>query len=215
MAIEKNHSLTGKLGPTVSYILNGQIVVRIIGNYIDPKTTKQLKNREKMRLTSRFIRAMHSTIKIGYQETSIDYPSNEARQFLLKNCFSEVNESIVLEYGNIKIARGEIVPPEETSLTKIDDPSGNSTQQLALITWKKPIKQNSTDMVILAMFSDTGEQGVAWPHRNIAHRKDGTVSLPLPKSDQPVHFWMFFYNDEAANGESRKKISDSVYLGAL
>lgn len=221
MAIEKNHHLTGKVGPTVSYQLNGKDVVRVIGIYPDPQSPAQLKNREKMRLTSRFIRAIHSIIKTGYQKTSIDYPSNEARQYLMKNCFTDVDGNPELIYENIKVARGEIQPPEETTMTVFETPNEpiNSLLKTATITWKTPSAGESIlkphDEVVIVMFADSGDKGVSWSHKKIADRIDGTVSINVPKCDQPIHFWMFFYNDEAANGESRKKISDSVYLGVV
>ncbi len=178
-----------------------------------------------MHLASRFIKAIKPFAKIGYQATNedlYDNYSNEIRQFILNNCFKNDNGTPLLEYEKIKISRGEIRPPEEYSIQFVETPppENGSVKVTGIITWKTPVEKvdwmlNLKDNVMLCMFSDSGDEGLAWMNSNMAERKDGTLSFPIPKSDKPIHFWMFFHNPNAHEGVSKKKISDSVYLGCI
>lgn len=211
MATEKRGRINGSIGNVVHYTLGDKNVMRHKPAHMhNPKTPKQQNHRAKIILSSRFIKSIHKFIKIGYQATSLDYPSNEARQYLIKNCFIETPAGMALNYPAILVSRGELKMPEDFNMT-----AEGST---AAITWKTPVKHDYTDgmdKVMIAMFMDEGEEGVTWLKESVAFRADGKATIEIPAHQLPIHAWMFFYNAENATGESRKKISDSVYLGEL
>lgn len=211
MATEKRGRINGSIGNIVHYTLGDKNVMRQKPAYVhNPRTTKQQNHRAKIRESSKFIRSIHTFIKIGYQATSLDYPSNEARQFLIRNCFIETPEGMLLNYPSVPVSRGELKKPEEFGMTT------NGT--IATITWKSPVKQDftdGTDKVMIIMYSNETTEGMSWLKSSVAFRADGKAILDIPAHELPIHVWMFFYNAEKAVGESRKKISDSVYLGEL
>lgn len=173
----------------------------------NPKTKSQTHHRNKIRMAGRLVKGLRKFIDIGYQATDFDMPMNEARQYMIRNCFSNNNEDTVLDYSKVMIARGELLRPEETTLTIV-----NNT---ARVTWKTPVKgdyTNGDDKVMIAMYSDEGYEPLTQMLSNAAYRKAGEVTVSLPIHNQPLHLWMFFYQPDYCAGENRKKISDSVYL---
>lgn len=211
MAIDKGNGPEGSMGNIVHYMLKGKKVMRLKPAHMtNPQTTAQTNHRTKIILSSRFVKAMNNFIKIGYQATSLDYPSNEARQYLMKKCFAITEAGPLLEYHTVVLSRGEIRKPEDTEMS-INDTSAN-------VSWKKPVPgdyNDGSDKVMIAIFSEEGEFGTSWLLSNVALRMDGNAVLQIPVHTKPIHVWMFFHNAEKAVGESRKKVSDSVYLGEI
>lgn len=212
MAIVTPKGLSGVLGPLIFFSRNGILCSRVKPAHVhNPKTPRQTNHRNKLGLSSRFIKACSKSVKTGYQATSADHCYNEARRFIYKNCFidsADGNPQMIWE--NILISRGLIQKPEEFSMI----PDCESVT----INWKLPVKGDGTDggdFVMVLMFSDEGKSGLALEHDKTAQRKDGTARFALLKSPKPVHAWMFFYNPLVCDGESRAKISDSVYLGMI
>jgi hypothetical protein len=208
MATDNGNGASGSLGPIIYYTRNGKKCMRMKPAHVkNPKTKGQTHHRNKIKLAGRLIRGLRKFIDIGYQATDSDMPMNEARQYIIRNCFNNDVENTVLDYSQVMIARGELAKPEETTFT-IENNS-------ARITWKTPVRGDNTkgdDKVMIAMYSDEGSEPLAQMLSNAAYRKDGVVTVSIPIHDQPLHYWMFFYQPDYCTGESRRKISDSVYI---
>ncbi len=174
----------------------------------NPRSAGQMNHRNRIGLASRFVKACKKFIKIGYQDTDMDNSFNEARKYLYDKCFTDSPDgNPKMIYSNILISRGKLAKPEEFHI-KADGAT-------AEVTWKKPVKGDSTngdDYLMVLMFSDEGEGGLELHHRNIARRKDGSATFSMLRSNKPVHLWAFFHNSAAYFNESKSNISDSVYL---
>lgn len=212
MAINKNGHLRGKVGNTINYQLNGQDVVKIRAAHVfNPNTPGQVAQRIRIKTSSRFVKSVHNFIKIGYQATSLDYPANEARQFMLRNCFTNGEHGPVLDYEKVMISRGLLKKPEDITFTIVD--------KSVVINWKKPSpsEHNGDEKVMITMYWEEGKadkpEGMSQLINNGIRRRDGSISIPIPSHSSPLNSWLFFYDPEASVGESRKKISDSVWLG--
>lgn len=203
--------MSGSIGCLLHYSLKGKQVVRHKPAHMtNPKTIGQTNHRMKIKLSSRFIKSIHNFIKIGYQATSLDYPSNEARQYMIKNCFTVTSDGVLMNYPSVAVSRGEIAKPEDFTMSIVVN--------TAHISWKTPVKgdyTNSEDKVMIVLFNDEGREGISWQLSNVASRQDGNTIFTVPIHTKPVHAWMFYYNPEKAVGEDRKKVSDSVYLGEI
>jgi len=211
MASETSKGVTGSLGPVVYYFRKGKKCMRTkTQDFHDAATPTQLKHREKIRRSAQFLRTSIKAINIGYQDTDKDSPSNEARSFLVKNCFIETASLPVLDFSKVMVSRGFITAPQNSIISK-DDKS-------LVITWdvpKKGEKLNVEDDANIVMYSDDSKEGTMHFLRNVALRKDGAVTLPIPYRTAPLHIWMFFSCSDALTKESKSKISDSVYLGEI
>lgn len=211
MATGNPYHAKGSIGNLTFYRLGDKDVIRIKPAHVrNPRTKAQTNHRLKIKLASRLLKSIHSFIQIGYQETSLDYPANEARQYLMKNCFDITDNGPVIDYSKVIISRGSITKPEEIKFVADDDKFE--------ITWKIPVKgdyTNGEDRLMIAMFMDQDIEGKSELVVSPARRKDGIVTANIPDHKAPVQIWIFFYNAEEAVGESRMKISDSVYVGAI
>ncbi len=201
----------GRIGNLVFYNLKGEDLIRVIpANVHNPNTTAQSNHRTKVKLASKFLKTMNEFIKIGYQATSADYPANEARQYLIKNCFNITPAGPVLDYKKVLIARGDIPAPLEYKMSV----EANS----ASISWKTSTRdtvKRQDDRAMVAMFMEDGEKSTSELMHTPAHRRDGSVTVTIPSHTVPAQIWMFFYNAEEEVGKSRKNISDSVWLGEI
>lgn len=208
MATDNGNGASGSLGPVIYYIRNGKKCMRLKPVYVkNPKTKGQTHHRNKIRMAGRLVKELRKFIDIGYQASDFDMPMNEARQYIIRNCFNNNIENTALDYSKVMIARGELAKPEETTVT-IENNSAH-------ITWKTPVKGDYTsgdDKVMIAIYSDEGSEPLNQMVSNAAYRKAGAVTVSLPIHDQPLHLWMFYYQPDYCAGESRKKVSDSVYL---
>lgn len=179
-------------------------------NYRDPQSPKQLIHREKMRLASRFTATCKRFIYIGYQDcqSGMETPVNEARSYIMKNCFDTSGVLPVMVYSKIPISRGLITPPDIKSIS--------AQNGMLIITWAVPVKGDGTrgnDQVMIMFYTSTGAEAFSYFYQDVATRSAGTVSVAIPTSSSPMHCWMFFHNPNAAVGESRERVSGSVYVG--
>jgi hypothetical protein len=201
----------GSIGNLVVYPLGEINVIRTKPAYVnDAKSEKQLIHRAKIKLASRFTKEFYKFIQIGYQETTMDYPSNEARSYLMRNCFDLTPSGPKMLYPLVKISRGNIKKPENCVVSTTDD-------QMQ-ISWKKPEKKDYTDpsdKVMVALLAEEEDALVSHQISTTAFRKDGSVTLDIPAHNNPLQVWMFFSNSDVAVGESKDKISDSVWVGEV
>lgn len=211
MATGDIYNPKGSIGNLTFYKIGSKNVIRIKPAYVqDCKSEKQLNHRAKIKIASRFTRELYKFIQIGYQATTMDYPSNEARSYLIRNCFDVTPDGPKLLYPLVMISRGNIKKPENCILSIIDG-------QMQ-ITWEKPEKKDNTnpsDKVMVAMLAEEEDSLNCQQISTTAFRKDGVVSLDIPEHTNPLQIWMFFSNSEAAVGESKDKISDSVWIGEV
>lgn len=213
MAIQEADGIHNSLGSVVYYTRKGKKIMRLkSATFTDAQTPNQLKHRQKMRLAGQFTSSCKRFLTIGFQDApdSMDNPSNEARSYIIKNCFDTTGDQPILDYSKVPISRGYIQRPEIIS-TSVEG-------QKLVFNWRVPYKGeevNTDDRVMVMVYSDYGIGNKAHFFFDVATRGDGTATIQFPFSTEPIHAWVFFHNPNAATGESKKKISDSVYLGVF
>lgn len=209
MGIEIGTGVSGRVGNVIYYMRKGKKCMRIVpANVYNPKTVPQTNHRNKLKLASRFIKALDKFIRTGYQAATVDTAGNEARQHLMKECFDITPQGPVLDFSRIIIARGEIPAPEEYNMTVDGDH--------VYISWKQGTGNQWIDVkAMVAMFIDEGKEGISQMISNAAYQTDGECVVPIPVHTQPVHIWLFFSNPDLYPFEHKKKVSGSVYLGAV
>lgn len=209
MAKKSGNGASGRIGNVIHYTRKGVKCMRIIPAHVsNPRSAAQTNQRNKLGMSSRFLKSLNRFILTGYQATELDTPANEARQHLMRDCFDITDNGPVLDYSRISIARGLIPAPVDCTMTK----TGNST----LISWTPMRGSRSADIkVMIAMYIDEEKEGISQMLSNVAYQKDGSCNVPVPIHSKPVHVWMFFSNADLYPYEHIKKVSNSVYLGEI
>lgn len=212
MAIQSGNGMGGSLGNVVHYMRKGKQCARMkTANFHDAQTPQQLAHRAKMKLTAKMVRVCLRAIQIGYQASDKDSPSNEFRSFVMKNCFVTGDQLPYIDHSKVMLSRGCLVPPRKTALT--------FENSKATVTWENEKFDGElldlNDKVMIVMYREDSQSVDSRFLHNTWSRSDKTVTFTIEKHNTPWHLWMFFHNAEKAVGESRKKISDSVYLGKI
>lgn len=195
----------GKLGDTVTYILNGKITRRKIGHSAKPATIAQLEARQATPVTNEFIKPVKEFIKIGFK--------GEAK-LTKKNA-----NSLISSYTRNYAIKGEY-PYKEIDFTKVLFSKGNmpGTPDVKVklmedgvqFSWNKnliPGHFRSDDQAMLMVYFPelkTAEYVINGGARGI-----GIANLSLIKHDTPtiMETYISFISVD------RESVSDSMYTG--
>lgn len=209
MAILKknDNGFRGKIGKTVVYELNGQVIQREIGEYTDNPTAKQLEARQITGMIATMLKRVNDFVEIGFKL--------EARGTRLNsnNIASSINRGRVIKgtYPNLEIdyrlavfSRG-ILPVN--ALVKV-----TSTSYGLEFSWDPAMiirGMKATDQIMIIVYCP--EKGAAFMQLDGARRKDGSelISLPRYRESITLHTYISFISSD------RKKISDSLFTGSF
>lgn len=86
-------------------------------------------------------------------------------------------------------------------------------RQPFLFSYNKFERAFKSDHAVVLLYDSAGKFD---QFTDAALRSDSSVLIEIPKDAiYPLHVWMFFHNPGFNVGESKDKISDSVYLGII
>lgn len=84
---------------------------------------------------------------------------------------------------------------------------------LSELTYNKYERAFKSDHAVVMLYDSEGK---SHNFTEAALRSDSSALVEIPKNAIfPLHVWMFFHNPGFNVGESKDKISDSVYLGII
>lgn len=198
---------SGKVGNVVGATNNGVHYMRIIpANVRDPKTTKQLAQRQRFGLMTSTLKIFRPVINIGFRKkTGNTRPSNRALSYNLKNAISGDYPDQEIDFPAFKIARGDLTTAPD--LTAVSENPGEIT-----FNWtdNSGIGSAQTDDLLTIACYDSEESHLFY-RIEAALREDETVGIALPQTlaGQEVHAFAFF---AAADNED---VTDSLYMGEV
>jgi len=197
----------GKIGDTVTYILNGVVVRRKIGRTKKPATLSQLAARQTTPLSNDFIKPVKEFINIGFKAEG-------------KSVKRSAN-SMISSYTRLNAIKGTY-PNQEIDFTKVRFSQGNMplTPQTKVIliedglqfSWDKtliPGQFRADDQVMLVVYfpgQKTAEHTV-----NGGARSNGIADFPLVRQENPVIIETYISFISA----DREKVSNTFYTGQL
>lgn len=202
----KKGVISGLVGNLVLANYKGTQVVKQRPTNTKPPTAAQIKQRNKMRVVNAFIKNIKPVIYVGYQESAKLSGYNECVSELLSNALQVDNGIYSINYPEVKISRGLLPAPMIESV----EINGNAIA----ISWNKSIRDGKSrkNDEAFVLVKDEGENSK--PFECIGLRTDGEGVVNIPKEmSRPCHVWIFFSNPKMFPYESKKKVSDSVYLG--
>lgn len=205
MAVQKNGLTIGRVGDTVTYLLNGELVTRRIG-ITDKKPTKpQLTFRQKTRILNTFLRKITEFINVGFERDGLRLRKSAyalAFGYNLVHAFKGTYPKVAIEFKNVKLAAGDM--PE------VSDVVVEVVSEGLKFSWNAESKDfgtHWTDQVMLMAYFPKLKKAMyitGGVNRNI-----GSCVLPLYQTSHghiAETYIAFISND-------RRSISSSIYTG--
>ena len=205
MAVQKNGLTIGRVGDTVTYLLNGELVTRRIG-ITDKKPTKpQLTFRQKTRVLNAFLRKITEFINVGFERDGLRLRKSAyalAFGYNLVHAFKGTYPKVAIEFKNVKLATGDM--PE------VSDVVVEVVSEGLKFSWNPESKDfgtHWTDQVMLMAYFPKLKKAMyitGGVNRNI-----GSCVLPFYQTSHGYiaeTYIAFISND-------RRSISNSIYTG--
>lgn len=198
----------GKVGTVVGYKFKGKKVMRAYVDKIrNPRTSKQMDNRERFKTLTQLASAFIGANKIGLERVA-----NSLRN-TVNNSFMKVNQGAVsvmggeaeVDYGSLKCSIGSL-PQAGFGNASFAEPQRVS---VSYSTSADMPRADAQDKVYLFIYQPDTKQGILSAP---ALRTTGTVELRVPGSwtGLTVHVYGFAVGDGRDNSGLR---SDSSYVG--
>lgn len=198
--------LKGKIGNLVYYVLNGQPVVRTIGDPGKP-SKNQKGNQQAMSVTMKAVKSMKDFINSSFEPEArgtIRNPFNLAVSYNKKLALQGAYPDIKVDYSKIVLSYGDLPLAYDLKMVKTD--AG------VLVSWgpdHEDFNARDNDMVMLMLCHPLHHKSTT--ALNACRRDAGQYFFPLSHAmlNEPIEGYICF---KSANG---KHISDSAYLGNL
>lgn len=209
MAIRKNNDngFRGKIGNTVIYDLNGQVVQREIGEYTDHPTVRQLQARHITRLIAAMLKPVNDFIDIGFKletkGTALN-ANNVACSINRRRVIKGTYPNLEIDFSLALFSKGSLPVNDQVKVTSTIYGLNFSWDPALLLPGMK-----STDQVML--IACCPEKRSAFWQLDGARRKDGSELLNLPRYRESIllHTYVTFI------ASNRGSISDSLFTGSF
>lgn len=200
---------SGRMGPTVAYVVNGEQRFRTYTKPNNPKTEKQTVQRSRFGFVSSKLSSLYKEIKIGFNDSSLNYGTvcGKVNREAVVGQFPDVS----IDYSKIKIAEGKLQVPANASVNCEETNISGEKSIIANFKWNTeldPITKwgSENDIINIVCYNETMTSQI-FRYRNIK-RYHGKASIELPEHWIAVetHFWVY------ATSWNRDINSDSVYV---
>lgn len=198
---------SGKVGNVVGATNNGVHYMRVIpANVTDPKTDKQLAQRQRFGLMTSTLKVFRPIVNVGFRKrTGNTSPANRALSYNLKNAITGDYPDQEIDFQAFMVARGDLTSVPD--LTAVSDNPGELT-----FSWTDNDGVGSAkadDALTVACYNP--ESGNLFYQMGAAAREDESVSINLPQTyeGQLVHIYAFFVSTGSDD------VTDSQYAGEV
>ena len=195
--------LNGKLRNLVFYMLNGQPVVRTIGNPGKP-SLNQLANRQAMSVTMDLVRTIAEFTNVSFEleaKGTIRNAHNLATSYIKKHAVKGEYPNLSMDYAKVILSKGDLPGANDLKMEKGENG--------VLRSWDSDGRGRYNDIVMILLCHPLRKQ--ATPVINACRRDAGRYFVDLHPDlvEEPLEAYICF---RAADG---KAISDSAYIGNL
>jgi hypothetical protein len=208
LKVESNRGFIGRVGNTVTYLLNGQIVKRTIGKSSKEATIPQLSARQKTKIITGFLNPVKEFINIGFEF--------EARLVQKKSAYN-----IATSYNWLNAITGEY-PDQKIDFSKVllsrgKMPATNNIEvkfadNRITFKWDETIvneRMKGSDRVMLLAYIPQENRAVSLIGG--AERLEGGEHLVIPECYDGIHIETYVSFVSA----DYKSISNSVHCGSF
>ena len=210
MAIVKESPIgvvSGKLGMISGAKWKGINYLRVLpASVANPRTVKQLNQREKFSVTLNFVNPIRQFLKIGFRNYAVQMtPVNAAFSYNIQNAITGTYPNFAIDYPNALVSRGEIAPA-------LNQAAASTVAATVVFTWDDnsgEINGSETDKTLLLVLNTAKRQAVTVDE--LATRADGTQTIIVPNSfsGDLVHCYIAFTDMDGID------VSNSMYAGAI
>lgn len=203
---ESNKGFIGRVGNSVIYVLNGQIVKRTIGKSSKKPTIPQLSARQKTTLIARFLNPVKEYINVGFEfearQMQKKCPYNIATSYNWLNAITGIYPNQEIDYAKILLSSGKMPVTNKISVKVVD----NKLEFLWDTACPTELMKDS-DRVMLVAYS--AQENSALCLIGGAERLEGSTHLVIPENKRSMKFETYVSFISA----DYKSISNSVYTG--
>lgn len=199
-------ALSGRLGNTVHYVLNGQHIVRMVGVNTKPPTVKQKANRQAMSVIMDLLRPALRFVNAGFGLEAMNTVCNAhnlAVSYNKKHALQGEYPNLSVDYSKVQFSRGVLPLPDGLRMEK----EGNGIR----ISWNPEHldKGDSPDNIVMVMLLKPG-QSRGDCMLNAGKRSEGSCFIELETGHQSqTEVYICF------KSSSGKSISNTAYVGNL
>jgi len=200
-------AFTGRLGNTVSYELNGQIIIRTIGINNKPPTPKQKTNRMKMKVINELVQntywAMHAGFTAASTGTVYNY-ANLAIKHNNPNALKGVYPNIEVDFPKVLFSHGNLLQPIDPNVEVVPEGLKFSWDPSTQLTYESAHDQ-------ISMIAYCPEKKEMFFIKSGQRRHQGSDILPVDKKylGLALEVYMSFVADD------RLDVSTTTYLGRI
>jgi hypothetical protein len=196
---------SGKVGTVVGSSWKGISYMRGQAQSVkNPRTAKQMAQRDKFALALSFVRPIQSFIKIGFKTYATRQTAfNAAMSYTLKNVIKGTYPSFTIDYTQAKVSRGSLAKP-------LNIQKQNNNNEIAVSWNDNSGTANALDTDFAMIMAYNAEKKEAVYDIATACRGDEGASLQYPSDwvGDTVHIYLAFVSEDGT------LVSDSDYVGS-
>jgi hypothetical protein len=199
--------LKGKIGQVVGFKWKGIPVLRVLsGSVSNPKTDKQLAQRQKFSVTMNFLEPLSEFLKTGFKEFAVHMTGiNAAMGYNIKNALTGTYPNIAIDYPNALVSRGNLAGA-------LNQVAASTVAGTVHFTWDDnsgEIGASAYNKTLLVVYNPAQHQVVTVSE--LAERADGTQTVTVSDSfsGDLVQCYIAFITVDGA------MISNSAFAGAV
>jgi hypothetical protein len=208
LKVESNRGFIGRVGNTVTYVLNGRVVKRTIGKSSKKVTIAQLSVRQRTKIITEFLNPVKEYINIGFEfEARLVQKKNAhniATSYNWLNAFTGVYPDQKIDFSKVLLSRGNLPVTNNIDVKVVD----NRIE----FTWDKNTvtdRIKGSDRVMLLAYLPKENRAVSLIGG--AERLEGGEHLIIPEYKHGIHIETYVSFVSA----DYKSISNSVYTGEV
>lgn len=197
---------SGKVGSVIGGVWKGISYMRGIALSIaNPKTDKQLAQRQKFAVTMRFLQPLSEFLKTGFKQYAVKMTGiNAAMLYNIENALTGTYPNIAIDYPNALVSRGNL----PSALNAVASSTVAGTVKFDWEDNSGEIGAASADKTLLVIYNPSQNQAVTV--NQLAERADGTQTVTVPDSfsGDLVQCYMAFISADGV-------VSNSAFAGAV
>ena len=196
---------SGKVGTVVGSSWKGLSYMRGQAQSVkNPRTAKQMAQRDKFALALSFIRPIQSFIKVGFKAYAVHQSEfNAAMSYTLKNAIKGTYPSFTIDYAQAMVSRGSLAKP-------LNIQKQNNDNEIAVSWQDNSGTANALDTDYAMIMAYNADKQEAVYDMTSTCRGDEGSSLRYPSDwvGDTVHVYLAFVSEDGT------LVSDSEYVGS-